>query len=145
MKVSEHFDSEEFDQHAGYGLPATPYPKEWLTDPTRLPALLVALEKVRGHFGKPIKVLSGYRSVEYNDREYRAQGKVPTDSQHSRGRAADIIVPGVAASDVHAFCLAAYKAGELQIGGLGEYSGFTHVDVRLPDPNRPNHLARWQG
>ena len=48
------------------------------------------LEPVRAHFGKPVKVSSGYRSKALN----RAVGGSNT-SQHSLGQAADIEITGV--------------------------------------------------
>ena len=48
------------------------------------------LEPARAHFGRPVRVTSGYRSGELN----RAIGGSPT-SQHCNGEAADWEVPGV--------------------------------------------------
>ena len=136
----DYFSPEEMKQHDG-----TPYPAEWLTDETRWPKLLTALNRIRQEVGKPIRVLSGYRSVEYNAAMYQAQGKVPTNSQHSQGRAADITWEGMNATEMRDLVLRLYKAGEIEIGGLGRYVGqsFIHVDVREQEP--PGHLAQWDG
>ena len=48
------------------------------------------LQKVRDHFGKPVTVNSGYRSPELN----KAIGG-STTSDHCKGMAADIEIPGV--------------------------------------------------
>ena len=48
------------------------------------------LQKVRNHFGKPVTVNSGYRSPELNS----AIGG-STTSDHCKGMAADIEIPGV--------------------------------------------------
>jgi len=48
------------------------------------------LQKVRDHFGKPVNVNSGYRSPELNS----AIGG-STTSDHCKGMAADIEIPGV--------------------------------------------------
>ena len=48
------------------------------------------LQKVRDHFGKPVNVNSGYRSPELN----KAIGG-STTSDHCKGMAADIEIPGV--------------------------------------------------
>ena len=48
------------------------------------------LQKVRDHFGKPVTVKSGYRSPELN----KAIGG-STTSDHCKGMAADIEIPGV--------------------------------------------------
>lgn len=48
------------------------------------------LEPVRAHYGRPVRVLSGYRSPEVNV----AVGGAAT-SQHCKAEAADFVVPGV--------------------------------------------------
>ena len=48
------------------------------------------LQKVRDHFGKPVTVNSGYRSTELN----KAIGG-STTSDHCKGMAADIEIPGI--------------------------------------------------
>lgn len=48
------------------------------------------LEPVRAHFGRPVRITSGYRSAALN----RAIGG-STTSQHSKGEAADFEIPGV--------------------------------------------------
>ena len=53
------------------------------------------LEKVRAHYGKPVSILSCYRSPDVN----KAVGG-SADSQHVTGEAADFIVKGVANKDV---------------------------------------------
>ena len=51
------------------------------------------------------------------------------------GNAADITVDGMQPSAVHDFLT---KNMDKEIGGMGKYKGFTHVDVRQ------GH-ARWTG
>ena len=53
------------------------------------------LQPVRDHFGKGVKVNSGYRSPESN-----AAVKGSRTSDHCLGRAADIEIPGVANADL---------------------------------------------
>lgn len=53
------------------------------------------LEPVRTHYGKPVRITSGYRSAALN----RAVGGA-TSSQHSKGEAADFEVPGVSNLEV---------------------------------------------
>lgn len=53
------------------------------------------LEPVRAHFGKPVRVNSGYRSAKVN----AAVGSKST-SQHLLGQAADIEIDGVANADL---------------------------------------------
>lgn len=138
--ITEHFTVAEFGQRAGYGVPAQPYPAEWLS--SRLLPLAEQLEKIRTKLGnKRVKVVSGYRSKAYNTQLYLVRyGKQPTDSQHTYGRAADITVEDVPAATVHATVLQMWKNGEIKIGGLGKYPTFTHVDVR---PVAAGTLAQW--
>lgn len=140
MQITEHFSLSEFGQHAGYGLPAEPYPLAWIA---RLQKLCKALELIRAKFNKPIRILSAYRSVAYNDAMYKAQGQTPTKSQHSQGNAADICIDGIPAQRLHAVIKDMFDAHELDIGGLGKYPGFVHVDIRDRHPD--THLAQWEG
>lgn len=50
------------------------------------------LEPIRNHFGKPVKINSGFRSPAVN---LAAGSKVNSTSQHLFGEAADIEIPGV--------------------------------------------------
>jgi uncharacterized protein YcbK (DUF882 family) len=134
VQITDHFALHEFDQPAGHGIPAAPYPTEWIEERLRL--LCAALEILRAELGdRPVTVISGYRSPPYN----RAIGGA-RHSQHMAGRAADIVVAGVEAGRVHDTALRLNREGRLLIGGLGRYAGFTHLDVR---PGAT--LARWRG
>lgn len=86
------------------------------------PALVLLLEDIRTHFGKPVSIISGYRTPSYN----RRVGGAP-NSQHVKGMAADIIVSEVLPKDV------ADYAESLEAGGVGRYPGrpneWVHVDV----------------
>jgi uncharacterized protein YcbK (DUF882 family) len=75
----------------------------------------------------PIQVVSGYRSEGYNASLLRAGRTVDPDSQHTQGRAIDVVFPGVPADRVR-------EAAEARgIGGVGYYpfSGpvFVHIDT----------------
>lgn len=128
-KVTEHFDSKEFDCRDG-----TPYPAEWITP--RLLPLCKVLEVIRAHVNAPIAITSGYRTPAYNKKVGGARA-----SQHMLGIAADIKVKGWSASRVHDLILKLYNENKLNmLGGLGSYPSFTHVDVR------PSYrLVRWSG
>jgi hypothetical protein len=56
------------------------------------------LQPVRDHFGKGVKVNSGFRSLAVNAAAGGVQGAKPSD--HTRGMAADIEIPGVANADL---------------------------------------------
>lgn len=86
MNLSPHFTLAELTR-TGTGLPNDPSPAQI----EKLRALCVhILEPVREHFGKPVKVNSGYRSPAVN----AAVGSKPT-SQHAKGEAVDFEIPGV--------------------------------------------------
>lgn len=133
MKITEHFNSDEFSQRSWRKGLSLWYPKEWFED--RLKPLCEALEVIRLEFNKPITILSGYRSPAFNT----AIGGAKT-SQHMQGRAADIQIKGISAQKVHDRILALVQTGNFYLGGLGAYDTFTHIDVR---PGA--RLARWRG
>ena len=145
--ISRHFRLSEFAQHPKpeWGeefADGEPYPDGWIYE--RLTQLCEVLELIREGCGdRPMQVISGYRSVAYNAEMYRRAGRPPTDSQHSEGRAADIEVEGLPPGSVHAVALDLYRAKRIQIGGLGLYVGFVHVDTRTQVP--AGHLAQWSG
>lgn len=98
--------------------------------------LVVLLQAIREHFGKPITITSGYRTAAHN----AAVGGAKS-SQHLLGRAADIQVQGVSVEDVAAYAESLMPA----LGGVGRYpvkagraKGWVHVDTR---PNK----SRWVG
>lgn len=133
--MTKHFSVDEFAQPARLGFfHALPYPKEWIK--SRLLPLCEALEVLRHELGgRPVRVISGYRSAIYNRKVGGARF-----SQHVQGRAADITVDDIRADIVHATALKLYHEGRLEIRGLGLYPAFVHVDVR---PRKT--LARWKG
>lgn len=80
------------------------------------PALLDLLYRIQLHFDAPcIRVISAHRAP-----------KGSRESQHTRGRAADIAVPGASDSEVAAWVRSLGGTGV----GLYPRSGFVHVDVR---------------
>lgn len=92
------------------------------------PLLVWVLQNVRDHFGKPVTITSGYRTVSYNQTVDEA-AKI---SMHCHGCAADFVVAGVDASDVQAY-LETLMPGT---GGIGKAKNYTHVDTRAVK-------ARW--
>ena len=108
-KLSEHFTVREFACSDG-------------SDEIRIdPKLVDYLEKIRAHFGKPVRITSGYRSPAYN-----AKVGGVKNSYHVKGMAADIVIDGVKSRDV------AQYAETIGCGGIGWYekSNFTHIDTR---------------
>ena len=108
-KVSNNFRVREFACQDG-------------SDPVFIADKLVnILQAIRNHFGQPVNITSGYRTVSHNKKVGGA-----TYSQHIYGTAADIQVSGVSPSDV-----ADYAEKLLpNTGGIGRYKDFTHIDVR---------------
>lgn len=99
--------------------------KETVIDP-KLIDLIYELHQELGGQGM-VRIVSAYRSEGYNASLLRAGRTVDPDSQHTRGRAADVIFPGVKADQLRA---AAEAKG---VGGVGYYpfSGpiFVHLDT----------------
>jgi zinc D-Ala-D-Ala carboxypeptidase len=91
MKLSPHFTLEEMTRTS------KPFPN---VPPTvEMQALKnlceEVLEPIRAHFGKPVRINSGYRSPKVN----AAVGSKPT-SQHAKGEAADLEIDGVSNAEV---------------------------------------------
>jgi hypothetical protein len=100
------------------------------------PRTLALVYRIQVHFGVPeIRVVSGYRVP-----------KPGGHSNHGRGRAVDLIVPGVTDEDVAEFVRA------LGFVGVGIYprSQFVHVDIRprsyfWVDDSAPHRRSRERG
>ena len=116
MKVSPHFHEVEFFCKCGCG--------RYIQNNE----LIYLLESIREHYARKVIIVSGTRCKKHNN-SLIGSSKY---SQHLKGRAADIRVEGIGASEVYLFCdrLIGDK------GGLGAYPSFTHVDVR-------NKYSRW--
>lgn len=148
--ITAHLDLREFSCHDG-----TPYPAEWITD--RLKPLYDTIEAIREACGgRRVRIVSGYRTAEYNEakRKRVEEGTVVSlpsdgsgsgvaqDSQHIEGRGADIAVDGLTPSEVHEIALTLFVDDKLpHLGGIARYPGWVHVDVRPRPAN--GHLARW--
>ncbi len=92
-------------------------------------ALIEALERLRVLAGKEIIVHDGYRCPAHN----QEVGGV-TDSEHTRGMAADIAIHGLSLQQMYELAL---QVSTFRNGGIGVYDGcFLHVDTRP-------HAARW--
>ena len=115
---TEHFKLREFACRDGSAVPRA----YW----GNVRALMAELEKIRGVWGRPIVINSGYRTKTYNQQCGGAKA-----SQHLTANAVDITVQGVAPSKVYAKLDAMYPNQ-----GLGKYAGFTHLDLR-------GYRARW--
>ena len=130
--ISKHFTLEELtfsDAASRHGINNTP-DAETIENLKRLCALI--LEPIREIVHKPVQVTSGYRCLEVN----RLVGSKDT-SQHVKGCAADIKVPGVT-PDV--LVKAIIGAGLPYEQVIREFDSWCHVSV----PNNPHALPKRQ-
>ena len=129
-----HFGAGEFTSYFARernGVKNSPPPKRlW----KNLVPTLRVVDELRASFGKPCRILSSYRSPDYN----RAVGGAAA-SLHMGFRALDIAFDGVDAKRVYGRLVEWRKAGRFT-GGLGLYpsSGFVHIDSRGTN-------ATWEG
>ena len=99
--------------------------------------LVVLLQCIREHFGKPVHITSGYRTAVHN-----AAVGGSKSSQHLLGRAADFYVEGVDVATVAAYAETLLPGR----GGIGRYpkdakhpkrsTGWVHIDTRA-------NKSRW--
>lgn len=128
MNLSEHFTLEEltFTNHREYD--NTPNQVQ-IDNLTRLAEFL---EEVRSLLGKPILVDSGFRSPEVN----HAVGSTFV-SQHLRGCAADIRVPGMTPAEV----VKAIHGSDLPFDQLILELTWTHISIPNTDDAEPRNMA----
>lgn len=125
----------------------TPYPADWREDPTRGIPLMRTLNVIRDEVRDQVGIVSGFRTPEHNadliaDDNRRGLHGVASGSQHLDGKASDIETRAMTPADLHALIWRLWKDGRLpQLGGLGLYPGWVHIDVRERTP--PDHLAQW--
>lgn len=132
---SRWFHESEMACHDG-----TPYPMAW---GDRLTALFSQLDIIRGNWAGPIRIVSGYRTPEYN--AHVSGAKL---SQHMQGLAADIapmVSQGVmhaSVADLHGRIMRLMSSVLTLVGGVGYYAGkWVHVDIRP----HAGHIAQWEG
>ncbi len=116
--------------------------------------LLKNLQVLRDACGKPIQILSMYRSPDRNKAVGGAEKSI-----HQTGGAADIKVKGMDVKDVAALIEKLIKEGKMVDGGLGIYprpeekggdgygASWVHTDVRcvIKVDGFPTARARWNG
>lgn len=128
MNLSEHFLLEEltFTNHREFD--NTPNQLQI----NNLQRLAEFLETVRTLLGKPILIDSGFRSPEVN----HAVGSTSV-SQHLRGCAADIRVPGMTPAEV----VKAIYDDDLPYDQLILELGWTHISIPNTDDAEPRNMA----
>ena len=125
MKLTKNFSLHEFRCRDGSDVP-----DEYMEN---VKELAENLQVLRDKIGKPITVISGYRSPEYNKKIDGARR-----SQHMLAKAGDLIVKGMTPDEVKAEIVQLIKDGKMKKGGVGLYTHFTHYDVR-------GFNRRWYG
>lgn len=96
-------------------------------------------EPIRAHFNLPVKVLSGFRSEELN----KAVGGSPT-SQHTKGEAVDIEVPGIRNDVLWKFIVDHLDYDQViaeQIKAYDGSAGWIHVSYRRVGKQRNEALS----
>ncbi len=124
-KLTENFSLSEFKCKDGTDVP------EELMEHVQL--LADNLQVLREHLGRPIRVISGYRTPKYNRKIGGA-----ARSQHMQAKAADIKITGLSSGEIKEAIEALIKDSKMMKGGVGLYKTFTHYDVR-------GRNARWHG
>lgn len=129
MKLTEHFDREEFDCNDGTEVPA-----ELMDNVVRLAQ---NLEKLRVFLDMPVDIDSGYRHKAYNKDVGGG-----TKSQHLLAKASDIpceLLP-YTPKQLAAIIKGLIRLGLMEEGGIGIYTAkdFVHYDIR-------GTKARWNG
>jgi len=131
MKLSEHFTLAEFtrsDVATRMGIDNTP--EEIHLRNIKLLCENV-LEPVRAHFGKPVRINSGYRSLALNMVVNPMTTTVNRVSKHCLGQAVDFEIDGVSNYDVAVWCrdnLPEYHQVILEFYVPGQpNSGWVHV------------------
>lgn len=90
--------------------------------------LLILLELVRTHFGRPVTISSLSRCEHHNRKERGSKNsRHLINKETNMSDAADITVAGVEPQLVYEFLLSLPYANLL---GLGNYKTFTHMDLR---------------
>ena len=125
MKLTENFSLWEFKCRDGTDVP------DELMDNVKL--LAQNLQVLRDYVGKPVRVISGYRSPTYNRKIGGARR-----SQHMLAKAGDIKISGLTPSKIKAIIVKLIREGKMMKGGVGLYRTFVHYDVR-------GRNARWFG
>lgn len=135
MRLSQNFTLEELslsDWAARHGVVNTPGPEE--VENLRLLCAMI-LQPMRDILGRPIVVTSGYRSPETN----AGIGSNP-DSQHTKGQAADIHVPGMTIPELFHFIVEKeFPYDQL----IEEFERWVHVSY-VPNGRGDRLLMRWE-
>ena len=122
MKLTNNFSLSEFECKCGCEMPA--FVKENVKE------LAENLQVLRDVVGR-IDLTNAYRCKEHN-----ADVGGSTNSQHIKGKAADIKSNTLSPSEIASITDDLMKSEKFKLGGIGIYNTFTHVDIR-------GYKARW--
>ena len=121
-KLTENFSLEEFECKCGCVMPE--FVKKNVTE------LAENLQVIRDVYGK-IDLTNSYRCKEHN-----ADVGGAVNSQHLKGKAADIKSKTLNPKEIASIVDDLMKSEKFKLGGVGIYNTFTHVDIR-------GSRARW--
>ena len=124
-QLTRNFHIDEFKCRDGSDVP-----KEYIEN---VRTLCENLQVIRETVDQPIRVISGYRTPDYNKKIKGAK-----KSQHMLAKAADIRIRGMSPRKVRAVIIGLIKKGQISSGGVGLYRTFVHYDIR-------GRNARWYG
>jgi len=122
MKLTNNFSLEEFECKCGCVMPE--FVKKNVQE------LAENLQVLRDAVGR-LDPTNGYRCKEHNT---KVGGTV--NSQHLKGKAADIKSKVFSPSEIATIVDDLMKSEKFKLGGIGIYNTFTHVDTR-------GSRARW--
>lgn len=123
MQLTENFNKSEFDCKCRCEMP------DDILDNVK--ELAKSLQILRDKIKKPIKVNSSYRCLSHN----RNIGSNDS-SQHTKGKAADIVIKGHIPEQTANLIELLIDNKEIPQGGVGVYNTFVHYDIR-------GNKARW--
>lgn len=124
MKLTENFNSSEFDCKDGTKVPA-----EFMKN---CKEVAINLQVLRDSLGVTVAITgSGYRTPSHNTKVKGAK-----NSQHLTASAADINVKGYTPRQLSVVIERLIKEGKMKQGGIGVYPNFLHYDIR-------GKKARW--
>ena len=122
MKLTKNFSLEEFECRCGCKMPD--FVKK------NVEKLANNLQVLRDAVGR-IDLTNAYRCKEHN-----ADVGGVSDSQHLKGKAADVQSKTIKPKDMAQIVADLMKNESFELGGIGIYNTFTHVDTR-------GTRARW--
>lgn len=116
MKITNNFSLEEFECKCGCKMPE--FVKKNIIE------LAENLQVIRNVVGK-LNLTNAYRCKEHN-----ADVGGATNSQHLKGKAADVKSKEYDVLEVSKIIEGLIKSEKIEQGGIGIYNTFTHYDIR---------------